>query len=142
MKSFLYCYLETSRLQTVFKNLVFVTSDDFRSPFTFTKTNGLNVRLLSLTHLHAKYEKHPWFLHRDIVWTRFSVFGLWWPHMAIDLHQIRWAPLSLNMIILYPTYENYPALLSWDMVTTSQASQAHINTFPHLHTQTISRVIA
>ena len=62
-----------------------LTSGDLNWPLTNTKNN--KDYLPNMEHPQVKYEANPCFPSWDIVFTRFSLFDLWWPQMTFDLHQ-------------------------------------------------------
>ena len=63
----------------------YLTSVDLRWPLTWTNNN--RAHLLTMGIPPPKYEKHPTLRLPVIVFTRFSVFALWWPQMTFDLYQ-------------------------------------------------------
>ena len=48
---------------------------------------NIKIFTLDLTNLYTKYEKCRSSLSQGILFTRFSVFDLWWPQMTFDLYQ-------------------------------------------------------
>ena len=93
------------------------------------------------------YEIHPCFPFWDIVFTRFSVFDLWWPQMTFDLHQNNRDELS-NMEDPQVKYEIHVSLpeilclqgfqiltsgdLKWPLTSTKN-NRNHLLNIGHLH---------
>lgn len=79
----IYFYLEISCLQVICKSCVFSPPVTSYTLWTLFKTIGYVVDHNGFTW---QVWKNPCFLPGDIVFTRVLVYGLWWPHMAFELH--------------------------------------------------------
>ena len=61
-----------------------LTSGDLKWPLTSMENNRDHLRTKG--YQHTKFEVQATFTYWDNVFTRFSVFYLWWPQMTFDLH--------------------------------------------------------